>query len=111
MAVLYEADLSDDGIATFAGDAVDHVRINVTTLPPRADALDVTAPHEVIRVGWIALGGTYAEGDEGELTYNYEKMWIEFDQQLMWTSVPSHPASHIRWRIWPGGVVHVLVVS
>jgi hypothetical protein len=111
VAVLYEADISGSGIASFSGDLVDHIRVHVTTMPLLAEALDATQPYEVIRVGWVALAGEYSEGAEGDLQYCFEKLWIEFTKQLIWTSVPAHPAAFLRWKIWPGGVVHVLVVS
>lgn len=118
MTVLYNADISGSGIATFSATRVQFVEVRIDDPGYEARPLDVSNPDFYLRIGWFSLGATNDLVDTVERTYWDAPVWIDF-LSFRWTPRPqaeAYPivefgvwADSFRWALKPGAEGRVLV--
>lgn len=119
MAVLFEGDVSDTGVATFSPTRVQYMLFATLTIGLQAKPVSARDEDFVLRLGWITLGVHVVIPDVIEADFWREPWWINFLNQEV-SSVPQTDylandfgiwADRVRWSITPAAEGHLLVVG
>lgn len=119
MAVLYEANVSGTGIATFSATRVQYILFATTTIGSEAKAASVRDDDYMLRIGWITLGVEVAIPDVITAEFWRAPWWINFLNTEI-SSIPQTDylandfgiwADRVRWSLTTGLEAHLLVVG
>lgn len=117
MTVLFDNDISGDGISDLVGS--NHVlfwECHLTALGGDVRELEVTAPDHILRAGWVSLGDRFTIGTGPFLDRWRQPVQLNFLETL-WTPIPSDSpggslsvlATRVRWHLSPGTLGHLFV--
>lgn len=119
MAVLYEADVTDQGIATFSPTRVQYMLFATMTIGSEAKAVSVRDDDYMLRIGWITLGVLVTIPDVIEAEFWRAPWWINFLNTEI-SAIPQTDSSandfgiwadRVRWSLTNGLEGHLLVVG
>ena len=88
MTVLYDADISGDGVDLMAGTNVIFAVWHLTTIDPLVRTLEPSAPDHLLRAGWFAFGDSLSVIGGVSAFYWQPPQWMDWVDGL-WTPNPN----------------------
>lgn len=119
MAVLYEADVSGTGIATFSPTRVQYMLFATLTIGSVARPVASRDDDFVLRLGWLTLGVEVSIPDVITAEFWREPWWLNFLNMEI-SAIPQTDylandfgiwADRVRWSLTPGAEGHLMVVG
>lgn len=120
MSVFVDQEVSGAGVLSLGGgQSIQYLLVHVIDAGAGASPVEVESPDHILRLGWLSLGSATDVIGATERVYWNENIWINF-LDFQWHPVPTRDpstqdltvwASHIRWQLGPGALIHLYVVG